>query len=467
MTMSQLEGKKLIDEIKKTGGESTEVAKSAGAVDLNQLMESNELSGEAFNEVDYACMLVNTHIRMALRDLPKALIFTNPVVGKLRDIILVDDSGSPQKIASTLYTKFPKSSFDRVIEKLSFYSNLTTREDINHYLEILNKRVKKNVFDGSLAEYFDKKDLDKLISKIDDLTENIHSAVIPFTSLHKLKVSDIQDSYADKNKLLSSCDRLNKSSYYHSLLKGQLVVVAAPPNCGKTQFMVNEAYFHAKNGYKVAYLAMGDSMESDFTIKLGCLHFNVVVDDFINSIEKYINDPGFKRVLANIDLSVVASGELLSSDVRRYYKSDPILSKADVYFFDYDSNFKEMSTTDMYSAHDIIYNNVYALARLKEPKLVYIASQVKTGYYNKEIIPQNALAESNRKQSIADYVVTISGFTDGTKNCGVINIAKARRGKKGFSHYTMTKTGKFMAIDKSLYNTMRSSIKAAGELSNE
>lgn len=226
---------------------------------------------------------------------------------------------------------------------------------------------------------------------------------------------------------------------------------------------MNETYNHAKNGYKVVYLAMGDSLESDFTIKLGCLHFGVDIGEFVDKIDEFLDDEEFQKILSRIKLSVVSAGEVNSGDARRYYKADPELSVADVYIFDYDSNFQELSKHDMYSAHDIIYNNVYSLARLDDPKLVYIASQVKTHYYTREFIPLPALSESNRKQAIADYVVTISGTRSETRNCGIINIVKTRRGRLGFTPYTLTKSGKMLEIDMQMYRQLKAQIKAASD----
>ncbi|BES79918.1 hexameric helicase [Yersinia phage vB_Yru_GN1] len=446
-------GRDLVNSIK-----SQKLETKDQSLDMNDLVDKSSLETESFNEVDYAAMLTNTHIRMAVGGLANKIAFSNEIIGKLRNIILKDESGSSQRIISQIFVLYPGSSLDVIKSKLDYYQSLTSREDINHFLKLLNDKIKRSVFDSSLNEYFDKKNLDQLIVSIDQLTDNLHSSVIPFIGLGSLKADDLKESFSEDNKLSSSVKKLNDCSSYHALLKGQLVIVAAPPGVGKTQFMMNETYHHAKDGKKVVYLAMGDSLQSDFTIKLGCIHFNVDVQGFLKDIEKYMKDSEFLRILNNINLSVVSAGELRSGDVRRFYKADAELSKADVYFFDYDSNFAELSETDMYSAHDIIYNNLYALARLPHPKLVYVASQVKTGYYKSEFIPLQALAESNRKQAIADYVVTISGIKDEIKNCGIFNIVKARRGRLGFTAYMLAKSGRIIEIDMQMYRTQKAEI---------
>jgi hypothetical protein len=230
-------------------------------------------------------------------------------------------------------------------------------------------------------------------------------------------------------------------------------------NIGKTQFLINETYHHANNGYKVGYLAMGDSMDTDFIVKLACIHFKISTDEYMNNLTSCHSDPEFNRILNNINLAVVPPGEVLSSDVRRFYKSDEWLSKADVFMFDYDSNFKDLVGDNMYNAHNDIYNNLFNLARMDDPKLVYVASQVKSSFQSTEKIPQQALAESSRKQSIADYIVTISGITDNVSNCGLINIAKARRGTKGFTGYFIDKYGRIIEVDMNTYKSLKSQIK--------
>ena len=427
-------------------------------VDFSKTVQSTELSNKSFNEVDYAAILMNTNVRIAVRNVAKGLTFENQIITALKKLILEDTSGSTQKIISQLYVLYPQSNFDTLKEKLDYYANIKDRETINHYLKLVNNRIKKSVINSSLTKYFDDKDMEGLIDTVDVLSGNITNSVIPFTALSDVSLDDIKESFADENKLLSSLKKINQLSNYKALLKGQLVVVAAPPGTGKSQLLINETYHHAKNGYKVVYLAMGDSLLSDFTIKLGCIHFGIDIDTFLDNIERLIDDEGFKKVLANIKLAVVSAGEINSSDARKVFLADDELNTADVYVFDYDSNFQELSEIDMYKAHDRIYNNIYALARSTPPKLVYVASQLKTAYYNTEYVPLDGLAESNRKQAIADYIIMISGIRGEDMNCGIINVVKNRRGKLGFTAYTLDVSGRFKEISLQEYRNIKSQI---------
>lgn len=198
-------------------------------VDFSKTVQSTELSNKSFNEVDYAAILMNTNVRIAVRNVAKGLTFENQIITALKKLILEDTSGSTQKIISQLYVLYPQSNFDTLKEKLDYYANIKDRETINHYLKLVNNRIKKSVINSSLTKYFDDKDMEGLIDTVDVLSGNITNSVIPFTALSDVSLDDIKESFADENKLLSSLKKINQLSNYKALLKGQLVVVAAPP----------------------------------------------------------------------------------------------------------------------------------------------------------------------------------------------------------------------------------------------
>jgi hypothetical protein len=437
------------------------------SLNVTKMLDDSILENISFNEVDYAVMLINTHIRLATKELAQSVRFSSKMLTDLRDIVLEDQTGSSQKIISEFFIKYPDTNCDAIKQKLDFYAHVKSREDVNHFLKLLNNRIKKCVIEYALKDYFDKKDLDKFIDNVDKLTDDVHNSIIPFVNLLSLTPEKVKDNIDDRFKLLSSVKAVNAASNYKALLKGQLVIVAAPPGVGKTQYLMNETWYHAKNGYKVSYLALGDALESDFIIKIGCIHFDVTIDEFVDNMSKYMNDPDFNKLRSNIILSVMPSGEILSSDVKRYYKNDPTLSTCDVHIFDYDSNFKDLLMFDMYVAHDKIYNNLYALAKDDDnPKLVYVASQVKTQFYAKKLIPMHALAESNRKQAIADYVVTFSGMRYNELNCGYINLAKIRRGRLSYSPIKLSNSGRIIEIPKQEYESISNNIKASSDSYN-
>lgn len=226
---------------------------------------------------------------------------------------------------------------------------------------------------------------------------------------------------------------------------------------------MNEAYEHAKNGKSVAYLALGDMMESDFLIKIGMMHFKVDQFEFIRNIQEYYKDPVFNKIKSKLRISVVNANSVSSSEVVSVFNIDDVLTNSDVAIFDYDSNFSELVNYDMYKAHEIIYNTIYKYIKKDPIKLGYIASQVKLQYFNWEILPLESLAESTRKQAIADLVITINSIRSETLNTGIINVPKFRRGSLGHTHFSMDKSGRLLEISKSTYNSIRSQITLGGE----
>ena len=95
-------------------------------VDFSKTVQSTELSNKSFNEVDYAAILMNTNVRIAVRNVAKGLTFENQIITALKKLILEDTSGSTQKIISQLYVLYPQSNFDTLKEKLDYYANIKT-----------------------------------------------------------------------------------------------------------------------------------------------------------------------------------------------------------------------------------------------------------------------------------------------------------------------------------------------------
>ena len=63
-----------------------------------------------------------------------------------------------------------------------------------------------------------------------------------------------------------------------------------------------------------------------------------------------------------------------------------------------------------------------------------------------------------RKQAIADYIIMISGIRGEDMNCGIINVVKNRRGKLGFTAYTLDVSGRFKEISLQEYRNIKSQI---------
>jgi hypothetical protein len=83
----------------------------------------------------------------------------------------------------------------------------------------------------------------------------------------------------------------------------------------------------------------------------------------------------------------------------------------------------------MYESGGNVYNRI-ALFAVTNKSVLFILAQPKPSYWDKEVIPLEAAAESSKKQKIIDLMLTL-GSPSKTSSIGMLNIAKNRRGEDG------------------------------------
>jgi len=96
---------------------------------------------------------------------------------------------------------------------------------------------------------------------------------------------------------------------------------------------------------------------------------------------------------------------------------------------DYDENISKDDEDNIYESGGLIYNKMGMFA-VENHSVVFIVSQPKPGYWNQEIIPLEAAAESSKKQKIIDTMITM-GKPFRSSSVGSLFIAKNRRGEVG------------------------------------
>jgi len=137
-----------------------------------------------------------------------------------------------------------------------------------------------------------------------------------------------------------------------------------------------------------------------------------------------------------------------------YLSDNNFINEYDVFIVDYDSNFLYEGES-MYDKGDKIYTALSNISDLPG-KLVWVGSQPKQNFWDKELIGIEGLAESSRKQQIADFILTISKSSTGTglNHIGRLNLCKNRRGVVGYQYYFIDKSGEFFIIPKDEYTTL-------------
>ncbi|HEG8097713.1 TPA: hypothetical protein ACIKY6_001768 [Campylobacter jejuni] len=184
-------------------------------------------------------------------------------------------------------------------------------------------------------------------------------------------------------------------------------------NSGKSNFLMYEAYNlcvnHNKRGF---WLALGDLMEVDFIARFGSIYYQTPKREIIENLPIYYNDEFRNTLGSNLDFAIIEPGRLSVEEFKEAMLEELSRVKDGFYDFivvDYDANFSNLETDDMYQAHAVIYQELVSLAKTGKKCLVFVASQVKNEYqYNTDIIPANGLAESSKKQNIIDMLITIT-----------------------------------------------------------
>jgi len=122
----------------------------------------------------------------------------------------------------------------------------------------------------------------------------------------------------------------------------------------------------------------------------------------------------------------------------------------DAVFVDYDGNFKTTGEM-MYERLNYAYGELYNVATdgigtpIEKFKLVFIGSQVKPEYWNKEELPESCCAESSGKQAKLDLMIAIN-CSQANHDIGTIKIPKSRDGNIDKIKYHLEKWGGMRGI---------------------
>lgn len=160
----------------------------------------------------------------------------------------------------------------------------------------------------------------------------------------------------------------------------------------------------------------------------------------------------------NVDIYAYAVGELTIDQLREEIFSFQKLRNVhyDVIVIDYDRNLR--STIDnMYESNGDIYDKAKNLAEINR-SVVFIASQPKPAYWNHELIPLEAAAESSRKQQIIDLMITLGRPKGNSLGARFLYIPKNRRGEenKNFKLKLNGNSGRMYQISDEEYNALKS-----------
>lgn len=132
----------------------------------------------------------------------------------------------------------------------------------------------------------------------------------------------------------------------------------------------------------------------------------------------------------NIDIYEYAVGELTIDQLREEVIMFQKMKKVhyDVIIIDYDGNLRATADS-MYESGGEIYNKAKNLAETNK-SVVFIASQPKREFWDKELIPLEAAAESSKKQQVIDMMITLGRPKGNTSGIRFLYVPKNRRGEE-------------------------------------
>ena len=246
-----------------------------------------------------------------------------------------------------------------------------------------------------------------------------------FSDLTKIQAAKDADLPPGGSIIKSHYGLINKCSLYGGFKFGDLICYSGRPGGGKSTSMVDEGAFAIMQGFKVCHIFLGDMSEYDAFIKYLSYFTGATTNDIIaNGYENYITPEiaaYFKRLRV----------KALPADQYNVYQ---VLAKAnqlraefefELLCIDYDANIKASGGEGMYGEGGNTYANLKSYGHNK--CVVMVGSQIKNEFWDHEIVPLNALAESSKKQHHLDMLINI-GRNKICPSIGTLNIAKMRRG---------------------------------------
>lgn len=283
------------------------------------------------------------------------------------------------------------------------------------------------------------------------------------TSEYKKDTSNIMTtinfSQLDINSIISKSSEGWESHYrfinetYDPLFKyetGQMVMVTGKPGTGKTLFMMSECLHMSINGARCHYIALGDMNPGDFVQRMGAMYSGFSFAEAKMQMANMFN--GLSRLMKDrLGLTIVPSAEITVDEYLEYIMDR--IDDYDVFFIDYDSNFKPTKDANMYIEGGYLYDKLTTLTNAG--KLVFIAAQPKISAWGKEELELPDVGESSRKQHSVDSVIGI-GCGPGPNHIGKFTIPKNRRGEVGVVQpYIRLNNGRFIPIPDQVYNKIK------------
>lgn len=437
-------------------------------------------------EIVFAVEMANPKFRGAVIPEMKDMNWSSPMAKKIVDFFVQPEMDGQPFIPKALYThlaeEFIKPEIQGILnacmEVVQNYrddtNDIYTNQTIKSFKFFYQNRVVQEIMKDASSQ-----NVEKVISRIIHLRD-ISSKTIPVWSMGDLDVDKVMEEDSSLSGIPSNFGFVKRACPEGiGYSTGEVCMVCAPPGGGKTLFLAHEVVAMMRHNMyldeqiaeteneelieelenqriRVFWLAAGDMKRIDFMRRMSAIYLGVPLSEAHNEVKKYYNDE-ISKIFKDVHISVVPAAYVDAYGIKHFVDTQLTKQNPNVIIIDYDANVQTTKGDDMYKAGEEIYNVATALARPvgRSHRLVFVASQPKIQFWDARVIPMEAAAESSRKQAVIDRMITIGRDGDCGKNhCGIMMMAKMRRGKVGEQDRYQQIDGHMIVIDKDKYNTL-------------
>lgn len=322
--------------------------------------------------------------------------------------------------------------------KADYIENEYDVEDLKgmflHPAKIADQKLAIHSIAEFIRDYKIARAMERVIAKKSkNYNEVIEAAGFTITSEEYINLADrdnrkkiMEEDFVNPDKIVkSSFSLINTYTQYKGYKPGDILVVAATSGLGKSTFLCTEGAHFIRNGKKVYHLILGDMSRTDciikYTANLTKTHVDKITENFLLYSDKIEEELNHLYIPRDVSVGTQKVDEIISNakGVKQQFDFD-------IMIIDYDGNIAP-EFQDMYQNGGAIYNKLKSFAT-KENIIILTASQIKSEYQDKELIPMNAINESSKKQHPMDFILGL-GRNDKCKKVGTLNLAKVRRGR--------------------------------------
>jgi replicative DNA helicase len=218
---------------------------------------------------------------------------------------------------------------------------------------------------------------------------------------------------------------VNRCSLYKGYKYGDLIAFMGRPGGGKSTGLVDEGAYAVHQGFKVCHIFLGDMSEYDAFLKYLSYWTGATTNEIIaNGHEQYLT-PEIVDMFRRLRVKAFPADTFDIYQLMAKINQLRTVFGFDMVVVDYDANIKP-STDNMYGEGGSTYANLKSYGQNR--CVVLVGSQTKNAFWDHEVVPIEAPAESSKKAHHVDMLIGI-GRSKACPKVGTLNIPKMRRGE--------------------------------------